>query len=336
MFQELPWAKKITGQGFHRCLCWRASPPPGRHPERARPVLWVPPPCVALRQHPAQHSLPPRAPRPASEGAQAGFRGAVPTSEFRRPERLHPLVPSAANACAWKTRHPPGQLTPHLTPRRNRTRTPSRAAQGAPEGPCEGRRLSSVAPGGRALCRRTSGPIRAYILAHKDAIQLWRTLMGPTRVFRARHVAPDSIRGSFGLTDTRNTTHGSGFQMKTRCGASVSSGGSCKGGAARRKEGRKHRVLHPCLKSFSGVSAALHIHCSILAQATFISYWISSLPTCLFHSHHPPPPSIHLSTHIKKVLFFRRGVVAHACNPGTLGGRGGQGRSPEVGSSRPA
>lgn len=42
-----------------------------------------------------------------------------------------------------------------------------------------------------------------------DAIQLWRTLMGPTRVFRARHVAPDSIRGSLGLTDTRNTTHGS-------------------------------------------------------------------------------------------------------------------------------
>lgn len=34
--------------------------------------------------------------------------------------------------------------------------------------------------------------------------------MGPTRVFRARHMAPDSIRGSFGLTDTRNTTHGSG------------------------------------------------------------------------------------------------------------------------------
>ncbi|XP_030722852.1 nucleoside diphosphate kinase 6 isoform X1 [Globicephala melas] len=54
-----------------------------------------------------------------------------------------------------------------------------------------------------------SGPIRAYILAHKDAIQLWRTVMGPTRVFRARHVAPDTIRGSFGLTDTRNTTHGS-------------------------------------------------------------------------------------------------------------------------------
>ena len=34
--------------------------------------------------------------------------------------------------------------------------------------------------------------------------------MGPTRVFRACHMAPDSIRGRFGLTDTRNTTHGSG------------------------------------------------------------------------------------------------------------------------------
>ncbi|XP_027710183.1 nucleoside diphosphate kinase 6 [Vombatus ursinus] len=61
-----------------------------------------------------------------------------------------------------------------------------------------------------------SGPIRAYILAHKDAVQLWRTLMGPTRVFRARHVAPDSIRGSFGLTDTRNTTHGSDSVVSAR------------------------------------------------------------------------------------------------------------------------
>ncbi|XP_072452747.1 nucleoside diphosphate kinase 6 [Notamacropus eugenii] len=61
-----------------------------------------------------------------------------------------------------------------------------------------------------------SGPIRAYILAHKDAIQLWRTLMGPTKVFRAHHVAPHSIRGSFGLTDTRNTTHGSDSVVSAR------------------------------------------------------------------------------------------------------------------------
>ncbi|XP_063301560.1 nucleoside diphosphate kinase 6 isoform X2 [Pelobates fuscus] len=55
----------------------------------------------------------------------------------------------------------------------------------------------------------SSGPMQAYILAHEDAIHLWRNLMGPTKVFRARITAPDSVRGSLGLTDTRNTTHGS-------------------------------------------------------------------------------------------------------------------------------
>ncbi|XP_068889361.1 nucleoside diphosphate kinase 6-like [Aphelocoma coerulescens] len=49
----------------------------------------------------------------------------------------------------------------------------------------------------------------AYILAHENAVPLWRSLMGPTKVFRARHSDPDSIRGAYGLTDTRNTTHGS-------------------------------------------------------------------------------------------------------------------------------
>lgn len=34
--------------------------------------------------------------------------------------------------------------------------------------------------------------------------------MGPTKVFRAQHTDPDSIRGALGLTDTRNTVHGSG------------------------------------------------------------------------------------------------------------------------------
>ncbi|CAK6962259.1 nucleoside diphosphate kinase 6 [Scomber scombrus] len=55
----------------------------------------------------------------------------------------------------------------------------------------------------------SSGPMRAYILAREDAIQHWRNLMGPTKVFRARYTSPASIRGQFGLTDTRNTTHGS-------------------------------------------------------------------------------------------------------------------------------
>ncbi|KAM9840839.1 nucleoside diphosphate kinase 6 [Aulostomus maculatus] len=55
----------------------------------------------------------------------------------------------------------------------------------------------------------SSGPMRAYILAREDAIQHWRDLMGPTKVFRARYTSPASIRAQFGLTDTRNTTHGS-------------------------------------------------------------------------------------------------------------------------------
>lgn len=55
----------------------------------------------------------------------------------------------------------------------------------------------------------SSGPMRAYILARDDAIHHWREMMGPTKVFRARHTSPDTIRGQFGLTDTRNTTHGS-------------------------------------------------------------------------------------------------------------------------------
>ncbi|KFO60381.1 hypothetical protein N302_06035, partial [Corvus brachyrhynchos] len=53
------------------------------------------------------------------------------------------------------------------------------------------------------------GPMWAYILAHENAVPLWRSLMGPTKVFRAQHSDPDSIRGAYGLTDTRNTTHGS-------------------------------------------------------------------------------------------------------------------------------
>ncbi|AWP19956.1 hypothetical protein SMAX5B_008208 [Scophthalmus maximus] len=55
----------------------------------------------------------------------------------------------------------------------------------------------------------SSGPMRAYILAREDGIRHWRELMGPTKVFRARYSSPASIRAQFGLTDTRNTTHGS-------------------------------------------------------------------------------------------------------------------------------
>lgn len=62
----------------------------------------------------------------------------------------------------------------------------------------------------------SSGPMRAYILAREDAIGYWRELMGPTKVFRARYTSPTTIRGQFGLTDTRNTTHGSDSEDSAR------------------------------------------------------------------------------------------------------------------------
>ncbi|XP_061668553.1 nucleoside diphosphate kinase 6 [Syngnathoides biaculeatus] len=55
----------------------------------------------------------------------------------------------------------------------------------------------------------SSGPLRAYILGREDAVGHWRELMGPTKVFRARYTSPASLRARFGLTDTRNTAHGS-------------------------------------------------------------------------------------------------------------------------------
>lgn len=48
------------------------------------------------------------------------------------------------------------------------------------------------------------------ILARENAILKWRELMGPTKVYKAQITHPDTIRGKFGLTDTRNATHGSG------------------------------------------------------------------------------------------------------------------------------
>ena len=56
----------------------------------------------------------------------------------------------------------------------------------------------------------TSGPLEALVLAGPDAIAAWRTVIGPTHPPRARRHAPDSLRARFGLTDTRNSFHGSG------------------------------------------------------------------------------------------------------------------------------
>ena len=61
----------------------------------------------------------------------------------------------------------------------------------------------------RLVTFMSSGPCQPLILAKQNAILDWRELMGPTKVFRTGFTHPDSIRGKFGLTDTRNCSHGS-------------------------------------------------------------------------------------------------------------------------------
>ena len=40
--------------------------------------------------------------------------------------------------------------------------------------------------------------------------------MGPTKVFKTRYEQPDTIRGLFGITDTRNSSHGSDSEETAR------------------------------------------------------------------------------------------------------------------------
>ncbi|KAH9516387.1 Nucleoside diphosphate kinase 6 [Dermatophagoides farinae] len=54
-----------------------------------------------------------------------------------------------------------------------------------------------------------SGELAIHVLARVNAIQEWRQLMGSTKVFKTRLEQPGTIRGIFGITDTRNATHGS-------------------------------------------------------------------------------------------------------------------------------
>ncbi|ORX96823.1 nucleoside diphosphate kinase [Basidiobolus meristosporus CBS 931.73] len=55
----------------------------------------------------------------------------------------------------------------------------------------------------------TSGPFQALILSKDNAIKDWRGLIGPTHPVRAAINAPDTLRSIYGLTDTRNSFHGS-------------------------------------------------------------------------------------------------------------------------------
>ncbi|GFO40743.1 nucleoside diphosphate kinase [Plakobranchus ocellatus] len=55
----------------------------------------------------------------------------------------------------------------------------------------------------------SSGPVWCHILCGDDVIGRWRRMLGPTKVLKTVYDEPESIRGSYGLTDTRNCAHGS-------------------------------------------------------------------------------------------------------------------------------
>ncbi|NXD30631.1 NDK6 kinase, partial [Spelaeornis formosus] len=134
--------------------------------------------------------------------AMAARCGAAPlqlTLALLKPDAVaHPLVREAVHAAILRhrfliVRAKELRCGPEQSRRFYREHAGTGAAQRLPQ--------REAAPG--------PGPMWAYILAHENAVPLWRSLMGPTKVFRARHSDPDSIRGAYGLTDTRNTTHGS-------------------------------------------------------------------------------------------------------------------------------
>uniref|UniRef100_A0A1L8DKD5 Nucleoside diphosphate kinase n=1 Tax=Nyssomyia neivai TaxID=330878 RepID=A0A1L8DKD5_9DIPT len=61
----------------------------------------------------------------------------------------------------------------------------------------------------RLVTFMSSGPSDVYILTRENAISKWRELLGPTKVYKSIISHPESIRGKFGISDTRNAAHGS-------------------------------------------------------------------------------------------------------------------------------
>ncbi|XP_066918470.1 nucleoside diphosphate kinase homolog 5-like [Clytia hemisphaerica] len=55
----------------------------------------------------------------------------------------------------------------------------------------------------------SSGDILAMILARKNGIKHWRSVIGPTQTSKARDEAPDSLRALYGTDNQRNAVHGS-------------------------------------------------------------------------------------------------------------------------------
>ncbi|XP_076088090.1 thioredoxin domain-containing protein 6-like isoform X17 [Mytilus galloprovincialis] len=55
----------------------------------------------------------------------------------------------------------------------------------------------------------SSGPVLALGLAREDAIEGWRSMLGPKEVDKAKEEAPESLRAKFAVDDAINSLHGS-------------------------------------------------------------------------------------------------------------------------------
>lgn len=73
----------------------------------------------------------------------------------------------------------------------------------------------------RLITFMSSSPIYALILAKRDAISSWRSLIGKANVYRTIYSDPDCFRSKYGLTDTRNAVHGSDSETTVKREASL-------------------------------------------------------------------------------------------------------------------
>ncbi|KAK2517197.1 Nme6 [Columba guinea] len=147
------------------------------------------------------------APGPASIGPRPFSGSAFPQTTPPRDHAPPPTPPRAPLASRSALPRPllvmryARDVPPHVTSRPRR----QAGAMGAMGAMAAGR---SARPLTLTLALLKPDAV-AHPLVLENAIPLWRSLMGPTKVFRARNSVPDSIRGAYGLTDTRNTAHGS-------------------------------------------------------------------------------------------------------------------------------
>ncbi|CAG0897543.1 unnamed protein product [Cyprideis torosa] len=68
----------------------------------------------------------------------------------------------------------------------------------------------------RLVTFMASGPCSVHLLAHPEAISKWRQMLGPTKVYKTMYEQPDTLRGRYGLSDTRNVGHGSDSEETMR------------------------------------------------------------------------------------------------------------------------